>query len=172
MSVKLYINSTTLDSAKDMISTIDNSDFSIEHIVVVPDKFSLQMEKLLLSSLKQKAFFNVNVMGLTELSTTILSDENIDVLSSGESLLLTQKSIENVKNELLVFGKTNISFCYEINKIIMQLKSSLVKGEDLNTSAKGLAGLKFHDLQLIYNEYEKLRNNFINIEKADVPLVL
>ena len=102
MSVKLYINSTTLESAKDMISTIDNSDFSIEHIVVVPDKFSLQMEKLLLSSLKQKAFFNVNVMGLTELSTTILSDENIDVLSSGESLLLTQKSIENVKNELLV----------------------------------------------------------------------
>lgn len=157
MSVNIYVNTTILDSAKQMISTIDNSDFSIEHIVVVPDKFSLQMEKLLLSSLRQKAFFNVSVMGLTELAGKILVGENDNILSSGESLLLTQKAIENVKKDLIAFNKTNISFCYEINKVLMQLKSSLVKGDDLNTNAKGLAGIKFHDLRLIYNEYENLR---------------
>lgn len=157
MSVNIYLNSTILDSAKQMINAIDNRDFSIEHIIVVPDKFSLQMEKLLFTSLKQEAFFNVNVMGLTELAGKILEGNNDSILSSGESLLLTQKAIENVKKDLIVFNKTNISFCYEINKVLMQLKSSLVNGDDLNTEAKGLAGIKFHDLRLIYNEYERLR---------------
>lgn len=147
-----------LDSAKDMISTIDNSDFFVEHIIVVPDKFSLQTEKLLLSSLSQKAFFNVRVVGLTELASEILGGDNSGIISSEESLLLTQKAIQNVKKDLLIFGKTNINFCYEINKIIMQLKSSLVEGDDLNDGASGLAGIKFHDLKLIYNEYERLRN--------------
>ena len=157
MSVKLYISSTILDSAKDMITAIDNSDFSVDHIVVVPDKFSLQMENLLLDTLSQKALFNVRVMGMTELAGEILKDEDDNILSSGESLLLTQKAIENVRENLLVLNKSNINFCYEINKIIMQLKSSLVKGNDLNENAKGLAGVKFHDLRLIYNEYESLR---------------
>lgn len=157
MSVKLYINSTILDSAREMINTIDNGDFSVDNIVVVPDKFSLQMEKLLLNSLPNKAFFNVRVLGITELAGEILKDDEGNILSSGESLFLTQKAIENVKKDLLAFNKTNINFCYEINKIIMQLKSSLVAGDDLNVDAKGLAGIKFHDLRLIYNEYESLR---------------
>ena len=157
MAIKLFTNATMLDATMDMISTIDNSDFSVDHIIVVPDKFSLQMERLVLNNLNKSAFFNLRVEGITELAEEILSDEKDEIISSGESLLLTQKAIENIRDKLFVFRKNNISFCYEINKIIMQLKSSLVGPDDLNEGARGLAGEKFHDLKLIYGEYERLR---------------
>lgn len=165
MAVNLFINSTILDATKDMISTIDNSDFSVDHIVVVPDKFSLQMEKLLLRTLPNKALFNVRVLGITGLANEILNklNKSVEVLSTGESLLLTQKAIENVKSDFLTFRKSNISFCHEINKIISQLKSSLVDSDSLNIEAKGMTGQKYHDIMLIYKEYERLRG-----EKLDV----
>lgn len=160
MLVNLFENASLLDATKDMISAIDNSDFSIDHIVIVPDKFSLQAEKLLLTLLPSKALFNVRVMGITMLVNEILSKLNLDseLLSPSESLLLTQKAIENVKDELVTSKKSNIVFCYEINKIISQLKSSLVGFDDLNVDAKGLTGGKYHDLMLIYKEYERLRD--------------
>ena len=160
MKVKLYVNNTTLDATKDMIKAIDNSDFFVEHIVVVPDKFSLQMEKLLLHILPSKSLFNVKVVGLTSLATEIFKKlgMNVEVLSSGESLLLTEQAIENVKDEFLTFRKKSISFCYEINKIIAQLKSSNVSEDELNEEAVGITGAKYHDLSLIYKEYQKLLN--------------
>ena len=71
MRVCAFIDNTTLDATKAMIDAIDYSDFSVMNIVVVPDRFSLQMEKLLLSTFKNKALFNVKVMGLTSLATYI-----------------------------------------------------------------------------------------------------
>ena len=157
MKLKTYCNSTVFDATKDMISSIDFRDFSIEHIVIVPDRFSLQMEKLLLQTLK-KSLFNVKVMGLTSLATEIFSrlHKKVEVLSSAESLLLTQKAIENVKGEFKTFRKSGINFCYEINKLLSQLKSCEVMPEDLNENAEGLSGAKYHDIMLIYREYQNL----------------
>lgn len=159
MKLKTYINSTTFEATKDMISSIDNSDISIEHIVVVPDRFSLQMEKLLLQTIK-KSLFNVRVMGLTSLAGDIFSrlHKKVDILSSAESLLLTQKAIENVKQNFIAFRKSGISFCYEINKLLSQLKSCEILPDDLNIKAEGLSGAKYNDIMLIYKEYQKLLN--------------
>ena len=160
MNIKLFINNTTLDATKDMIDTIDNSDDFIEHIVVVPDKYSLQMEKLLLDTLPRKALFNVRVVGLTSLANDIFKKLNIkvDVLTSGECLLITEKAIENVKKDFLTLKKSNIAFCYEINKIIAQLKSSNISIEDLEgkKDINGMAGAKYHDITLIFKEYQNL----------------
>lgn len=157
MKIKTFINSTTFDATKDMISSIDYKDFSIEHIVIVPDRFSLQMEKLLLSMLK-KSLFNVKVMGITSLATNIFSrlHKKVDVLTSSESLLLTQKAIENVKSNFITFKKSSINFCYEINKIISQLKSCEISPTDINDKGDGLSGAKYHDIMLIFKEYQSL----------------
>ena len=157
MKLKTYTNASIYDATFDMISSIDFSDFSIEHIVVVPDRFSLQMEKTLLQTLK-KSLFNVKVMGLTSLATEIFSrlHKKVDVLSSSESLLLTQRAIENVKDKFKTFKKSGINFCYEINKLLSQLKSCQVMPCDLNEKAEGLSGAKYHDIMLIYSEYQRL----------------
>ncbi len=158
MKLKAYINRTIFDATKDMISAIDYSDYSIEHIVVVPDRFSLQMEKLLLRTLKNTSLFNVKVMGLTSLATEIFNRLNIkiEVLSSAECLLLTKKAIENVKKDFSTFRKTSINFCYEVNKVLSQIKSCKLTAEDLNESASGLTGAKYHDIKLIFDEYQRL----------------
>ena len=162
MQVNLFLNATTLDATKDMISAIDNSDFSVENIIIVPDKFSLQMEKLVLSSLANKALFNVRVEGITTLVNNFLQANGVreEVLSGQESLMLVAKAIQNVKDNLISFKKSNINFCYEIHKLISQFKSCLVGADDLNENAKGLAGEKYHDLKIIYKEYERLRTKF------------
>ena len=161
MKLKIYQNVTTFDAVRDMIGAIDNSDFSIEHIIIVPDRFSLICEKLLLEIMPNKALFNVRVVSLTKYSGELLQmfGEKIkkeDVLSSGETLLLTQKAIENVKGDFKTFKKNRISFCYEVSKLISQFKSSRITPDKLNENAKGLVGLKYHDLKLIYEEYQRL----------------
>ena len=161
MKLKIYQNVTIFDAVKDMIYAIDNSDFLVDHIVLVPDRFSLICEKLLLELLPNKALFNVRVVSLTKFSTELLEKFGVKIkkenlLSNGETLLLTQKAIENVKGEFKTFKKNRISFCYEVSKLISQFKSSRVTPEKLNENAKGLAGLKYHDLKLIYEEYQRL----------------
>lgn len=164
MKLKIYQNVTIFDAVKDMIGAIDNSDFLVEHIVLVPDRFSLICEKLLLEIMPCKALFNVRVVSLTKYSTELLEKFGVkikkeDLLSNGETLLLTQKAIENVKGEFKTFKKNRISFCYEVSKLISQFKSSKVAPEKLNENAKGLVGLKYHDLKLIYEEYQRLLGN-------------
>lgn len=154
----LYCNSTALDATKDMIDEIDYHDFSQEHVIVVPDRFSLQMEKMLLCSKKNQAFFNVKVQSLTGLANEVLSRLGckVDVLSNADCLLFVQQAIENVKDDFKIFKKSNISFCHEIYKILQQIKSSKLTCEDLNINASGMSGGKYHDIMLIYKEYQRL----------------
>ncbi len=159
MKICLYKNVTSFDAVKAMFSAIDNSDFEVEHVVIVPDRFSLLSEKLLLQLLSSKALFNVRVENLTSFSVELLGKLGVkldEVLSSGEVLLLTQKAIENVKNQLSTFKKSRIAFSYEISKLLSQFKSSGVRADDLNENAAGIAGAKYHDLKLIYSEYQRL----------------
>lgn len=161
MKLNVYQNVTTFDAVRDMIGAIDNSDFSVEHIILVPDRFSLICEKLVLDILPNKALFNVRVASLTKFSSELLERFGVkikkeDILTSGETLLLTQQAIENVKKDFKTFKKNKISFCYEVSKLIAQFKSSKVTPEQLNDKAKGLVGLKYHDLKLIYQEYQAL----------------
>ena len=133
MKIRLFENCTIHDATTDMLRAIDNSGWKEEHIVIVPDKYSLITEKKLLATIGQGALFNVKVKSLTNFSCEILQELGIDsqVISSGESLLLVQKAINEERANLIYFKKSNINFCYELSKFISQLKSSLISPEDL-----------------------------------------
>ncbi len=158
MKIKLYQNITSYEAVKSMLSKIDNSDINKDHVVIVPDRFSLLSEKLLLQIFPQKSLFNVRVRTLTSFSVELLKRFNIEInpednLSGGEVLLLTRKAIMNVKDNLTTFKKTKIAFCQEISKIISQLKSSGITSDML---AEDNEKAKYHDLKLIMEEYERL----------------
>ncbi len=161
MKIRLHGGATITDATVAMIKSLDNSDFSIMHTIIVPDRFSLQCEKLILETLPKKALFNVRVVNLTKFSYELLSMLGVklnhgDVLTSGETLLLAARAIDNVAENFKTFKKGGIEFCHEVEKLISQFKSSGVRPEDLNCHAKGLVGNKYHDLALIYQEYEQL----------------
>ena len=80
MKIKLHSSSTLYDATVAMISDIDNSDFSLDHVIIVPDRFSLQCEKLILKLLPQKALFNVRVTSLTRFSVELLENSFVLVL--------------------------------------------------------------------------------------------
>lgn len=156
MKLCLFTNATILDATKDMLRSIDKSDFSQEHIVVVPDKYSLQAEKTILELLGD-SLFNVRVLGLTKLASEILSEMGVkcEVVSEGESLLLTQKAIDEVAENFKVFKRGDFGFCQEMNKLISQLKSSCVESGELAIDAQGLSGGKYHDIKLVYDKYNE-----------------
>lgn len=157
MKISVYQNVTQLDAVKDMFSAIDNSDIFVEHIVIVPDRFSLLSEKLLLQA-KSKALFNVKVQNLTSFAVELLEKmgfKQMEVLSSGEVLLLTQKAIENVKDKLISFKKSRIAFAHEISKLLSQFKACGIDCENLKGDGFK-AEEKYHDFRLIYAEYQRL----------------
>lgn len=181
MKLKIFQAQTTYSSAKFMLSKIDNHDFDIEHIVVVPDKFSLLTEKMLLDIFPQGSLFNVKVKTLSSLSRELLQKlgRKSEIISSGETLFLTATAIENVKKEFVYFKKSSINFCHEISKIISQLKSSVLTPEEIAQEGGDFSQGKYHDIALIYKEYQRLLAGDLDanermtllqndIEKADI----
>ncbi len=155
MKLKVWEGSTLNESTLNLVKSIDNSDMDIEHIIIVPDRFSLLMEKLVLNELPRKAMFNVSVVGLTSLVYKLFDEakiKNYEVVSMMDALLFTANAINQVETN--VFKKKNINFCYEMYKIISQLKSSGVIPQDL-LKYTGVNQKKYNDIGLIYEEYER-----------------
>ena len=159
---------TILEAAKALIKTIDNSDISLEHIIIVPDRFSLQAEKLVFEQTGKDSVFNVSVMGVNALSLKYLSELNIEAesLNNAQSLILTEKAMKNVQAELLTYKKTNINFVHEVQKVIAQLKSCDILPEELECIySLVLSKNKFHDSGLIYKEYQTLLGDKVDANK-------
>lgn len=155
MKLKIWEGATLNEATDNLIGSIDSSDMETEHIVIVPDAFSLLMERKLLESADRKAMFNISVMGLSQLALNLLRDSgaaDIQTTTMADALMLTATAINNVKDKFQVFKKNNINFCYEIYKVISQFKSSGVKPADLLKTRNK----KYGDLGLIYEEYENL----------------
>lgn len=160
MKIKVWQGATLNQATLNLVKNIDNSDMDREHFVIVPDRFSLCMERLLLKHLPRKSMFNVSVMGLTSLVIRLLEEigiSKIETLSMSDALLMTAQAIKNKASEFESFKKNNINFCHEVYKVISQFKSSGVKPQDLFTKQGSTSQQrKYHDLGLIYKEYEKL----------------
>ena len=159
----LYSNNTvnlfkyTLKNLKGYIS-----DISKENIIIVPDRLSLATEQELFDALGIDVYYNISVMGITKFAHKIVADNNLNFLqcSSLECKLLTLKAIQNVSKDFKCFSKKyTLGFVDEVYAKIEQIKSSNVNIEDLFDDNAGEGSkLKFEDIKLIYNEYEKLRD--------------
>lgn len=157
-----------LEACKSMLKHLDNSDLDIEHYIIVPDRLSLQMEKLVLEVLQKECVFNVSVVGLTSFASKVLDllGEKYTVLSNSEVLLITEDAIKNVESQLLSLKKSNINFVYEISKVISQFKSCKISPRELENCSSLIASRnKFHDLSLIYGEYERLIEDKLDANK-------
>lgn len=138
-------------------------DLTKENIIVVPDKLSLLTEQRIFELLNIEVFFNISVMGISKFANKIISENCLNLIecSNLQSKLLTLKAIQNVKEDFQCFSKTHINgLVDEMYAKIQQIKSSNININDLidENSSRGTK-LKFHDIRLIYKEYENLREN-------------
>lgn len=158
MKIKVVLGQTTFFACKNLINHIDRN-LDSDNFVLVPDRFSLQVESLIMDILKIKSTFNIEVLGLSRLANRVLKKLGFvgQTLSQEEILLITQQAIENVKFQFKSFKKTSINFAQEVSKVVAQFKSSNLAPQDIKPkNCNQSVANKYHDLGLIYSEYENL----------------
>lgn len=168
MKIDVYGALTLKQATKKVISKIDYKNFDVIHYVVVPDRFSMQAEKLVFSCLGISCTFNIRVVGVSKLAEALLNvcNKKFESVSSLQNLLLTNTAISNVKENLKYYKKSSLTFCNDISKIIGLLKSCSILPENIVTSVKNQSlQLRLEDIKNIYTEYEKLLGESVDANK-------
>ena len=137
-------------------------------LVIVPDQFSFEYDKMLYNALGAKTFNSIRTSGFNRLAE-IISDKYGS--SAGENanenakIILMYKAVKRLKNGEVKFYKKSLdkgSFISEMNKLVSQLRESGITPEELQVAAESVEGsvsLKLFDISKIYNYYlEELSN--------------
>lgn len=129
------------------------------HIVIVPDKYTMAVERRLLGD-GAGATFDIEVVTLNRLFG-LLWDGDEQYLSKQGALLYLKKATEKVKDKLVFFGRSikYAGFFAKMYEIITQLQANKIEPTDLvaaTQKAVGAAKFKFGDIGLIYGAYQEL----------------
>ncbi len=146
-----------LSGANEMLlSSIKNADIgnlSENYLLVVPDRYTLNAEKELLSLLG--TCLNVQVTTLRRLSSR-LAPVNSNYVSSDKCLLILTKLLSENKSSLkiLLTGGITYGLVKSLLDVINQLRYSLVKPQDIQPEKlpERLRG-KIGDIRLVYEKY-------------------
>ena len=128
-------------------------------VLIVPEKFSLSVEKLLLVRSKRKALINVQVVTLSRLLKKLYVDD-CRYISSSAGVMIVKKIILDNIDKLVCFKKTarTLGFAKEIYDTISEFKNSGVSPADFDKVTQNLGTslkIKLEDVFLLYREYEK-----------------
>ncbi len=164
MKTNIYISNNLISSAKKMFSALDIS--TQKHYVIVPDRFSLTVEKQILKLLNQKCCFNVEVLTLSRLVNRYIKNENKKLLTKNESIMLIKKCVIENQSKLNCFKQSSKTenFCENIFETIMQLKScNITPSQITEVKLSSSLNIKLSDIKCIYESYEKyLKEEYID----------
>jgi len=130
--------------------------------IIVPDRFTLQAEKLLLAD--GGCYLNTHIITFSRLFHLVHNELGgtgflEQVLDKTSAVLFMWRAVQNVRDELLWFKRSvdHYAFAEKIFNTINQLTSSLVDFETLhkNTRADTVTAKKMHDITVIRRAYKK-----------------
>ena len=158
MHIKLWGEENLSLATQLMFENINSSDYGVEHVIIVPDRFSLLAEKKLLNILPNGILFNVKVTTFSAFTQQLLQQAGVlsELASAGERLLYIQKAAQEEKKNFQYFKKSNINFCSQLFNAISLLSSSRVFPGDLKEPARPMLQKKLADISLVYSRYLKL----------------
>ena len=156
MQNKIIVDSNNILSFKRMIKQID---YNETNIIIVPDKFSLNAEKMFLDENDLTVNFNTRIFSLSKLASAIIEKKLIDkkIIDKTQSLMIISSIIkENINNFKYFKNIKDInSFAEDVFNSLSQLLSSNFEKENENIT--GLLKNKFDDINLILNIYKQKR---------------
>lgn len=157
MKNKLFIGDKLLECTKsvlhDLKANYNNFD---RHIILVPDRDTMQIESMLFDILDVESTFKVEVLSFNRLVYKSLGIQ--DTLDKQGGIVLINKICSENKNKLKFFGraKNKIGFATNIYETIMQIKSSNISCDELEVNSDDTFLVdKMKDIAFIYKEYEK-----------------
>ena len=179
--IKLYFSKTTatqIQTLADILSKKD--DLQSSDIVIAEDRFTMSLEKEILSKKEGHGSFSVNVCSFGRLAKLLNKNSlTLKTLSKTGGVMLISKILAESKEELKSFKNVASSYSSlseSLFEIIAQLKSSLITPEDLlNAKIKSVALYnKAQDIGLIYKKYEEYKKgDYLDAQdKADLLATL
>ena len=179
-------SNTTLSGHRALFGLLrEQNDLTGRHIFIVPDRYTLSVERDICEILYPDGAFNVDVCSFTRLAQKALGRKNKNCLSKeGTVLLLNRVICEN--NDKLGFykGIKSVSFSREMFASIASLRSSGITPDDIDaklTQISGTVAEKLKDISVIYRAYDKAlraeymdtitRVDWLKDHVGDVPLV-
>ena len=133
-----------------------------KQFIVVPDRFSLTMEKLVMERLNLVSTFNICVVTFSKLAGLVIkNDKSKKVLNMLDGVIITEHILKKNKDSLKCFGKIPAStgFAKVLFDSFSQLKSCKITPGmlryELNKQTNENLKLKISDIAFVYDEYEK-----------------
>lgn len=167
MEIKLITGATAFEACVNTLKQIDYKNLEQENMVVVPDSFSMQAEKLIFDVLKIKSTFNIKVVGISRLASEILRENNIayDRVGSLEEVFCIFKAVKECEANFKYFNKCGVDFCLKILQIIKQFKACKLKPENIKPTGEQILDNKMSDLKVIFERFEELLGDKLDLSK-------
>lgn len=154
----------------DDVKKYADTDMFKDNIIVVPDKFTLNAERLVFEYLNMESAFNIQVMSLTRLVNKVLSQKikNYEVISQNVGQMRVAKIMLDNKDKFALYKQITPSVCAEFYNTIIQLKSSGILPSELKSKNQDfLFSMKLEDIKFVYEEYLK-QNGEAKLDSADL----
>ncbi len=170
--ITIYKNSTTKQSAMQIVQVlkrVDKSNLSVMHTVIVPDRASLEMERLILQQVGGS--FNVQALTFKRLASRILP--KFDYLSKQAGIMALTGIIQDNKQHLKCYtkGVDSAGFVADMYDTISMMKYCKIPPERLDDERFPRSiRTKTADIALLYREYlNYTQNRFVDsADKLDL----
>lgn len=159
MKVNIYTALLNEISKHELFQKLKSRNKNQQHIIICPDRSTLNIEKELFEVLDERCFFDLSVITLSRLAKRAISQtSNQKILTKNSAVALVKKILLENKQQLTSF-KNAISlngFASELYNTMCLFKSCHVAPADIDTAVtnKTLQN-KLADIKLIYQKYEE-----------------
>ena len=150
------------------------------YIVVVPEQYTMAIQKRLVSMHPRKGILNIDVVSFERLAYKVfeeVGEDNLEVLDDTGKNLIIKRVLEQNKDRLKYFGSnlSNTGFVSEMKSVISEMLQYDIKPVVMQGAAgaaysdsEGSAALqyKLDDIVLVYNAFaEYIDKNYITKEE-------
>lgn len=140
-------------------------------VFIVPEQFSFESERSVLSLLSDKLASRVTVLSFSSLADTltdICGGTCRNVLSDCEKIMFMSKTLKTFKDELSIWRKNinSMGFAQKITDMVGELKISALMPDDIDKASEKLSGSlkeKMKALSIVYRAYDAMvKEKFID----------
>lgn len=136
----------------------DSNNLDVNHIVIVPDRASLEAERQLLASVGGS--FNIRVLTFRRYANMLLPQYKY--MSKQSALIALAGIIADNRNNLTCYTKgiTSAGFAENMYNTISTMKYCNIRPKDLDKAdLPSVVSAKLKDIALLYDKYEQLLSN-------------
>lgn len=161
MKLNIYKANNQTDIMHEQLQNIKkNIDAGRRQYIVVPDKYSLSMEREIMQALDLQASLSFEVLTFARFANLMIDMQNVHMLSSLGATMIIQMILSQHQKDLLCFKKTKkgINLASVIFDSIAQLRACNVSAQNIKDALPNIQNKllqsKLCDIALVMKEYE------------------